>query len=133
MLYCRKANFINATDLWKAEESFTKQKAKQMMGAGNPNIGAAIRQPASTFCSACSRWHRPGNVCPSITKAVPPTVRGARVFSTLHSKNLLQTKPEAQKLPEDDQKKLEATESVQDSSNMHMNALRTWQSKYGGC
>ena len=77
-LLTRTATFLHP-DLLKASASYAKEKAKQMMGAGNPLTGSEIRKPASTFCSACGRWHRPGNVCPSATKSNPFVAKGSKV------------------------------------------------------
>lgn len=63
------------TASWIVQKStFAKEKAKEMMGAGNPLTGSEIRKPASTFCSGCGRWHRPGNVCPNTMKSHEPLI-----------------------------------------------------------
>ena len=73
----RSAPFLDSR-LLKARTTFAGNKAKQMMGAGNPLTGSATRKPASTYCSSCGKWHRPGNVCPA-TKAMPLVHKGDNV------------------------------------------------------
>jgi len=61
------------------KDSFADQQAKRMMGAGNPLTGADNRAPASTYCTSCSRWHRPGVPCANKSFLDATLVKGRRI------------------------------------------------------
>ncbi len=158
----RGAPFVNHADLLRSTErqSFASEKAKQMMGAGNPLTGSAKRATASTACPNCGRWHRPGNLCPNTMKSLEP-VSGERVESSDSVQSALETlkqmvadstprkpaenlsvqdtllsqAPEEKKplTPEDQQKQLhDGSEHLKRQSDGYLTAIRNWQSKFVG-
>lgn len=92
-----------------------------MMGAGNPITGAKTRQSGSSFCPACGRWHRPGNLCAS--KGFP-----------LSQESLLTRQAPAEPSPtaEDHQEGfVEASGHLQHQNTAYLDALRMWLERYG--
>lgn len=126
--------FINRGDLQRSQASFANKKAKQMMGAANPLTGSDIRKPASTHCTACGRWHRPGNLCPAAKKSMPTNV-GQRVMpTTLREQDLLNYKIEQPPPPtpqEQQQQLVEGSGHLQNQLNNYLDVLRYWQARYG--
>ncbi len=163
----RSAHFVARTDLMRSVSSFAKQKAKQMMGNGNPNTGAEIRKPASTSCPSCHRWHRPGVVCPNTKKSMPleplfrshgeytiqqppaqdprqmmqsegmmmPVDPAPQPVAMQGAHGLLNYQPVAAPpaTPQEQQEQLMNTSvHIQGQNQDYMDALRNWQTKYGG-
>jgi len=133
MSIIKPASFINQCDLIRSNSSFADEKAKQMMGAANPLIGSDIRKPASTFCSGCGRWHRPGNMCPATNKS--QITEGKKALpGSLHQDSFLsyQSEPPTQESTEDQQQNfVDSSAYMQNQQENYLNALRVWQAKFG--